>query len=173
MARKVLVLPYDENWKAEFQKIKQDLLRVLSGAVLSIDHVGSTCVEGLAAKPIIDIDILIKDYNCFELVKTKLESLEYIYEGDLGIKDRQVFKYADKPHFMKHHLYVCPSYSQEYKRHIAFRDHLQKNQADMKWYGDVKLLAAKRYPEDIERYMIAKAPCVAEILQRCNHVQDD
>jgi GrpB-like predicted nucleotidyltransferase (UPF0157 family) len=165
--KKVIVVPYDETWKIEFEIIREELLNVLNGHIISIEHVGSTSVEGLAAKPIIDIDIIIKDYNSFEMIKTKLASAGYFYEGDLGIKDRQVFKYEDKPHLMKHHLYVCPEYSEELKRHMAFRDYLRVHKEDCDWYGEIKLLAAKYYPEDIDSYMKAKKPCGAEILRRC------
>lgn len=165
---KVTVVPYKEIWKMEFKKIKEELVSILSGYIISIEHVGSTSVEGLAAKPVIDIDIIIKDYNSFEIIKAKLASIGYIHEGDLGIKDRQAFKYEDKPNLMKHHLYVCPEYSEELKRHIAFRNYLRVNKNDRDWYGEVKLLAAKYYPEDIDSYMKAKTPCVAEILHRCS-----
>jgi GrpB-like predicted nucleotidyltransferase (UPF0157 family) len=165
--KKVIVVPYNEMWKTELKKIKEELLSVLDGYIVSIEHVGSTSVEGLAAKPVIDIDIIIKDYNSFEIVKTKLFSIGYLHEGDLGIKDRQVFKYEDKSNLMKHHLYVCPEYSEELIRHIAFRDYLRVHQKDRDWYGEVKLLAAKYYPEDIDSYMKAKKPCGAEILRRC------
>ncbi|WP_330698371.1 GrpB family protein [Anaerocolumna sp. MB42-C2] len=165
--KKVIVVPYDKAWKTEFDKIKEELLNVLNSHMISIEHVGSTSVEGLAAKPIIDIDIIIKDYNSFESIKSKLASIDYFYEGDLGIKDRQVFKYEEKPNLMRHHLYVCPEYSEELKRHIAFRDYLRMNQKDRDWYGEVKLLAAKYYAEDIDGYMKAKKPCGAEILRRC------
>lgn len=84
----------------------------------------------------------------------------------MGIKDRQEFKYIDKTHLMKHHLYVCPEYSEELKRHIAFRNYLRTHKEDRDWYGEVKLLAAKNYPEDINRYMVAKKPCGAEILRK-------
>lgn len=86
----------------------------------------------------------------------------------LGIKDRQTFKYIEKPHLMKHHLYICPEYSEELKRHIAFRDYLRLNAVDRDWYGEVKMLSAKRYPEDIDSYMIAKSPCAVEIIRRCS-----
>ncbi len=165
--KKVIVVPFDETWKTEFEMIKEELLNVLNGHIISIEHIGSTSVEGLAAKPVIDIDIIIKDYNSFEIIKTKLASIGYSYEGDLGIKDRQAFKYEDKPNLIKHHLYVCPEYSEELKRHIAFRDYLRVHKKDRDWYGEVKLLAAKCYPEDIDSYMKAKKPCGAEILRRC------
>ena len=165
--KKVIVVPYDETWKQEFERIKTELLCVLEDCVTAIEHVGSTSVEGLAAKPVIDIDVVIKDYNSFEKVKERLSQIGYRHEGDLGIKDRQAFKYSEKPHLMKHHLYVCPAYSEELKRHIAFRDYLREHPQDRDWYGAVKTLAAKRYPEDIDSYMIAKSPCAVEIIRRC------
>ncbi len=135
--------------------------------IIAIEHVGSTSVEGLASKQVIDIDVIIKDYNSFEEIKSKLARVGYYHEGDMGIKDRQAFKYIDKSHLMKHHLYVCPEYSDELKRHIAFRDYLRTHKEDRDWYGEVKLLAAKYYPEDINSYMTAKKPCGAEILRKC------
>lgn len=165
--KKVIVVPYDEKWKHEFERIKTELLSVLENYIIAIEHVGSTSVEGIAAKPIIDIDIVIKDYNSLENVKEKLAQIGYTHEGDLGIKDRQAFKYGEKPHLMKHHLYVCPEYSEELKRHIAFRNYLRSHPDDRDWYGEVKMLAAKRYPEDINSYMIAKSPCAVEIINRC------
>ena len=167
--KKVIVMPYDETWKTEYEKIKEELEKELKEHIIGIEHVGSTSVEGLAAKPVIDIDIIIKDYNSFEALKAKLIEMGYTHEGDMGIKDRQAFKYSEKPHLMKHHLYVCPEYSAELKRHVAFRDYLRTHQEDREWYGSVKLLAAKHYPEDIERYMIAKHPCVEEILSKLNY----
>ncbi|MGB4439996.1 MAG: GrpB family protein [Sedimentibacter sp.] len=72
--------------------------------MLGIEHVGSTSVEGLSAKPIIDIDIVIKDYSAFELVKEKLALIGYVHDGNLGIKDREAFKYVSKEHLQQHHL---------------------------------------------------------------------
>ena len=68
---------------------------------------------------------------------------------------------------MRHNLYVCPSYSNELKRHIAFRDFLRANNAERDFYAVIKTLAAKHYPNDIESYMIAKNPCCKEILEKC------
>ena len=165
--KKVIVVSYDENWQAEFEQIRDELVVALGELIIDIEHVGSTAVPWLCAKPIIDIDVVIKDYNVFETVKSSLAEIGYVHEGDLGIKDRHAFKYDGKPHLMRHHLYVCPKYSEELKRHIAFRDYLRGNQADRKWYDTVKMQAAKRYPDDIESYMIAKSSCIVEILEKC------
>ncbi|MCL2050922.1 MAG: GrpB family protein [Lachnospiraceae bacterium] len=163
---KVVVVPYDEKWEIEFGRIKEELLLAIGSHILAIEHVGSTAVKGLAAKPVIDVDVIIKDYGIFEAIKEKLGQIGYIHEGDLGIKDRQAFKYENKKHLMKHHLYICPEYSEELKRHIAFRDYLRLHKDERDWYGETKMLAAKRYPQSIENYMLAKNDCVAEIINR-------
>ncbi len=78
----VIVEDYNPEWKNEFERIKNELLTVLSGKIDSIEHVGSTSVEGLSAKPIIDLDIVID--NNFEEVKEALESIEYFNVLDKG-----------------------------------------------------------------------------------------
>lgn len=161
----VVVEDYNPNWKIEFEKIKDELMMVLSDKIISVEHVGSTSVEGLAAKPIIDIDIVID--NNFEEVKIALESISYIYEGDLGIHGREAFKYYNKEHLMKHHLYVCNKDNKELYRHIKFRDYLKAHEVDRNRYGSVKKEMAKKYPEDIELYIDGKEPIILEIYKKC------
>ena len=165
--KEIIVVPYNENWKKEFEKITGELYPVLKDFILSIEHVGSTSVEGMYAKPVIDLNIIIEDYNSFEMVKSKLEELGYIHKGELGIKDRHAFKYPDKPHLMKHHLYVCPKYSEELKRHIAFRDFLREHKEERDALSKVKILATKYYPHDIDSYLIVKGPWVMDIYEKC------
>ena len=79
---KVIVQPYDKKWKADFEAIKAEIEEVIGDLIVGIEHVGSTAVEGMFAKPIIDIDVIIKDYSVFEKVVCKLSSAGYIHEGD-------------------------------------------------------------------------------------------
>ena len=164
---KVTVLPYDAAWKAEFEKIKNEIEGALGALAVRTEHVGSTSVEGLSAKPCIDLDVVIKDYSSFEEVKEKLAKIGYIHEGDLGIEGREAFDYADKPHLMKHHLYVCPHSSEELRRHIAFRDFLRSNPEAAQKYGKVKETAAELFPDDIDRYMSYKSHCIEELYKQC------
>ena len=143
---RVNVVPYNPTWKSAFESIKQELSYALGDLAISIEHVGSTSVEGLSAKPCIDIDVVIEDYSIFDQVVDKLSSIGYIHEGNLGIKDREAFKYTDKPHLLNHHLYVCPKYSQELHRHLTFRDYLRNNPDAMLKYGSIKETAAKLSP---------------------------
>ena len=164
---KVVVLPYDEGWIYDFEKIKNELEKALGDLIVGIEHVGSTSVKGLSAKPCIDIDIIIKDYSVFESVVNELNQIGYIHEGDLGIKHREAFKYSGKQHMPKHHLYVCPAYSEELRRHITFRDFLRKDPDAARRYSAVKEEAARLFPSDIDKYIEYKSPCIKELYAEC------
>ena len=164
---KVVVLPYDEGWIFDFEKIKNELEKALGDLIVGIEHVGSTSVKGLSAKPCIDIDIIIIDYSVFKSVVNELNQIGYIHEGDLGIKDREAFKYSDKQHMPKHHLYVCPAYSEELRRHITFRDFLRKDPDAARRYSAVKEEAARLFPSDIDKYIEYKSPCIKELYAEC------
>ena len=165
--KRVVVVPYDEAWKNAFEEIKTEIEAEIGDLIIGIEHVGSTSVEGMSAKPCIDIDVIIKDYSVFDEIVRKLGVIGYIHEGDLGIKDREAFKYADKSHLMTHHLYVCPRDSEELHRHIAFRDFLRKNPEAVKEYSMVKEKAAALFPDEIEQYIAFKAPCIEELYKEC------
>ena len=169
--KKVIVLPYDRAWKSAFEEIKKEIESVIGDLIIGIEHVGSTSVEGLSAKPVIDIDVVIKDYSVFDNVIDKLGSIGYIHEGNLGIEDREAFKYLDKPHLQTHHLYVCPQQSRELHRHITFRDFLRKNPEAAKRYGVVKEQAAQLFPNDIEKYIAYKSSCIEELYKICGRPQ--
>ena len=165
--KKVVVLPYDRIWKSDFEEIKREIEGAIGDLMIGIEHVGSTSVEGMSAKPIIDIDVIIKDYAVFDAVVRRLEAIGYVHEGNLGIKDREAFKYANKPHLRKHHLYVCPRQSEELHRHITFRDFLAKNPEAVKKYSAVKEKAAQLFPDNIEKYIEYKSPCIEELYRLC------
>ena len=169
---KVVVLPYDKAWLTAFEEIKNEIEAALGELAMGIEHVGSTAVEGLSAKPCIDIDIVIEDYACFASVVEKLKEIGYFHEGDLGIKDREAFCYENKPHLMKHHLYVCPRYSNELHRHLVFRDFLRSHPDAAKRYGAVKEKAAQLYAEDIDGYIAYKSPCILDLYAMCGLMEN-
>lgn len=160
---KVTVVPYDKEWKNDFEKIRNEISVALGDLILGIEHVGSTSVEGMWAKPCIDIDVIIKDYSVFEKVVCRLEKIGYIHEGNLGIEDREAFKYTNKPHLKLHHLYVCPQSSKELYRHVSFRNYLRGNPDAVVKYSSVKKAASKLFPFDIDKYMEYKSSCIKEM----------
>ena len=165
--RKVIVERYNEVWKSDFEAIKSKIEAAIGDLIIAIEHVGSTSVEGMSAKPCIDIDVVIEDYSVFEAVVKGLATIGYIHEGDLGIKDREAFKYADKPHLRQHHLYVCPKKSEELHRHVTFRDYLASHPESAREYSRVKEKAAELFPEDIDKYIAYKSPCIEELYKKC------
>lgn len=160
----MLIQKYTKNWADNFEKIKQKLETVLP-ITTKIEHVGSTSVPDLAAKNIIDIDIIYKvsefDISDFEEIKKALSKLGYFHNGNQGIKDREVFKRQNDKNEeqidevldkITHHLYVCPSESEELKRHLLFRDYLRQNVDARTRYQTIKYNLAKKANQDKKVY---------------------
>jgi GrpB-like predicted nucleotidyltransferase (UPF0157 family) len=137
-------------------------------ACIAIEHVGSTSIPGMTAKPIIDIDMVIQPKD-WEKVKARLEERGYIHRGDLGIKDRESFDLADealKSTLPTHHLYVCPVTSAELKRHIAFREYLKTHKTDRERLSSLKWTLAEAFDNDKYPYMDGKDTMVKEIVEK-------
>ena len=164
---KVTVLPYDSAWKTAFEEIRKEIEEAVGDLIVGMEHVGSTSVEGMSAKPCIDLDVIIPDYTVFDNVVDRLKVIGYFHEGDLGIPGREAFRYSGKSHLQNHHLYVCPQDSVELHRHITFRNFLRNHPEAVKKYSAVKETAARLFPDDIDRYMAYKAPCIQELYAQC------
>lgn len=163
MGKPVTVQKYSTQWKQDFEAIKAELEAALGELALRIEHVGSTSVEGLSAKPIIDIDVVITDENILGDVISALAKIGYHHEGNLGIEGREAFKYGHKEHLKKHHLYVCTQNSPELKRHISFRDHLRSHPEAVREYSRIKEEGAALYPDDMDKYIAYKSPFIEKI----------
>ncbi len=163
MGKPVVVEQYNEEWAADFQAIKAELNVALGNLALRIEHIGSTSVIGLSAKPIIDIDVVIRDVSLLEDVIDALGKVGYRHEGDLGIKGREAFKYDGKEHLRKHHLYVCAENSSELNRHIKFRDYLRSHPEAVVEYSRIKEKGAALFPDDMEKYIEYKSPFIEKI----------
>ncbi len=161
----VIVIPYDSKWQTAFYDIKETLFSKLKDNIIIIEHIGSTSVKGLAAKPIIDIDIVIDSMADFEVVKQKLAELGYRHEGDLGISGREAFSYSESP-FMAHHLYVCQKDSQALKEHLFFKTVLQTHKDLRDAYSNIKYAASKKHPYNIDCYIKEKDPFIKNILSK-------
>ena len=163
VTRHIVVVPYDKRWAQDFEDIASEIRDALCELALDIQHVGSTAVPGLSAKPIIDVDVVIRDYSVFDAVVRALQSISYYHEGDLGIASREAFGYDGKAHLRKHHLYVCPQDSPELKRHVAFRDYLRAHSEAAGEYGRIKEEGASLHPHDIEGYIEHKSAFIGRI----------
>ena len=164
--KSVVVEKWNPKWKDEFERIVDSLGEDVIYNSVKIEHVGSTSVEGLSAKPIIDLDIVIEN-DKFEIIKRLLNDKGYKHEGDLGIEGREAFSYSGKEELMTHHLYVCPKNSKELFKHITFRNFLENNPALAAEYSKVKEQAAVLYPDDIDKYMEFKSEIIEKIYKKC------
>jgi GrpB-like predicted nucleotidyltransferase (UPF0157 family) len=164
MTSPIAIQDYDPLWPQRFETLQSRIDAVLAGSITAIEHVGSTAVPGLAAKPIIDIDVLLTSAADLPLVISKLASLGYQHRGDLGIPSREAFRAP--PDDFPHHLYVCSPGSLEYRRHVAFRDYLRTHPRDASAYADLKRKLANQFAPDREAYTQAKSEFVAEVLRR-------
>ena len=163
-----LVEKYNPEWPKWFEKIKAFLGEKVTQACIRIEHVGSTSVPKMTAKPIIDLILVIEPRDS-EGVKTLLAERGYDYQGDQGIKDREVFKPRDvsKKNLVPcHHLYVCPEDSAELKKEIAFRDFLRQSKEYAERLSELKRSLAEEFNNDREAYMEGKAALCKEITER-------
>ena len=162
-----LVQKYNPEWPKWFEEIKAHLGEKVGQACIGIEHVGSTSIPEMTAKPIIDLILVIQPER-FAEIKALLEEHGYYHEGDKGIEDRKAFKIEDDSltNFIPpHHLYVCPKNSVELVKETALRDFLKRNKAYASRLCELKLELAERYHNNLEAYMEGKAALCREITE--------
>ena len=167
---KVIVLPYNPKWPEVFQELSGPVVNTLGSLLISVEHIGSTSVPGLAAKPIIDLSVIVEPED-LEAAKVKIVELGYQYLGDLGVEGRDAFRcLRARP---RHNFYLCPRDSLGLRNHLAVRDYLRANPEVAKEYGELKLSLAQQYPESVDKYTQSKTDFIIGILKKCNLSDDD
>lgn len=162
MAR-IVVVDYDPAWARHFEQLRASLWEAVHDAAISIEHVGSTSVPGLAAKPIVDLDIVVRSSEESATVIQRLDPLGYTHRGDLGIVGREAFR--NPPGGPTHHLYVCLEGSLGLRNHLAVRDYLRSHPDKAIAYGELKRQLAEKFPDDIDSYIDGKADFLQGILR--------
>lgn len=167
----IVVVSYNPDWQREFEQFKAVYEPLLAGHIVSVEHVGSTSVVGLAAKPILDIDIVIENRDKLAVIAKLLGSIGYEHRGDYGVPGREAFK-PIIPHVpfmgaMEHHLYVCIDGCLSLRNHLALRNYLRSNPEAVEAYGTLKMQLAKRFPHDLDSYLDGKTDLIVDILKKC------
>ena len=157
------ISPYNPDWPRQFTELRARLSPCLGDVASAIEHIGSTAVPGLAAKPIIDIDVVIPQYAKVITIIGRLARLGYVHQGNLGIENREVFNAP--PDSPPHHVYVCRRGSVALRNHLTFRDHLRRFPADLAAYAALKETLATT-SADAERYTNGKTDFVLSILSK-------
>lgn len=171
---KIEVEDYNSKWKSTFKELREIYDKQLHGIDVQIEHVGSTSVEGLSAKPIIDIDIIVKNESDKVRVISELSQLGYKHSGDLGIKGREAFSreseavpYSEDRIWMDHHLYLLIEGCDALLNHIELRDFLRRSPQAIKEYGQLKVELSRKYPYDIDAYIEGKTQFIIDVLKNC------
>ncbi len=163
LSEPVIIVKYDQHWEETFRTLRDEIAPFLNGLIVSIEHVGSTAIRGVAAKPIIDMDVVVRSREDIPRVIEKLTTLGYRHLGDLGIAGREAFESPKgKP---SHHLYVCNFDSGELRRHLVFRDYLRSHPEAALRYSELKKSLAGRYRNERDAYTEAKKDFVEKILR--------
>ena len=157
----VVIEDYNPHWPAQFADLATTVATALAPVLLHIEHVGSTAVPGLAAKPIIDLDAVVLSGDVRDAVR-RLEAVGYTHKGDQGIPGREAFRPPEGA--VPHHLYVCASDNPELAAHLRFRDALRADDDLATEYGRLKRELAARFGADRDGYCEAKTEFVRSVL---------
>jgi GrpB-like predicted nucleotidyltransferase (UPF0157 family) len=159
----ILVVDYDAEWPHHFETLRARLWPAVADVAIAIEHVGSTSIPGIAAKPIIDLSIVVPSRADVPAAIERLERLGYQHRGDLGVPDREAFNNPEGgPH---HNLYVCPQDTIGIVNQVTFRDHLRAHPLDADRYAALKKTLAQRC-ENIDAYVAGKTDFVLDVLRR-------
>jgi GrpB-like predicted nucleotidyltransferase (UPF0157 family) len=157
------VVDADPGWPRLYEFLCDRAAAALGRLTVTVEHVGSTSVPGLAAKPVIDLDVVIASRDDLPEAIERLASLGYVHVGDLGIAGREAFRRPDGD--PRHNLYVCAADSVELRRHLAFRDYLRAHPDEGAAYVELKRSLAVRHAYDIDAYAEGKSEFVQRILR--------
>jgi GrpB-like predicted nucleotidyltransferase (UPF0157 family) len=162
--RAVQLLDYDPEWPRSFQKIKGRIWPSVREVAVAIEHVGSTSIPGMIAKPVIDVDVVIASPSDLHLLISRLGTLGYLHRGNLGVEDRDAFRApeGDPPQ----HLYVCLQNTLALRNHLAVRDYLRTHPSEAVAYSTLKRRLVGQFPSDKERYQQGKTDLILSILRQ-------
>ncbi len=168
MTREMTVVPYDNKWPALYQAEKTLLTGILGDSIVDIRHIGSTSIEGMWAKPIIDIMIVVANIETVDAFTEKMRMNGYHAKGENGIPGRRYFQKLnpDKSGNHTHHVHVYQKGNPHISDELMFRDYLRIDIEAFREYFEVKKTASNQYRTSPVEYQDAKAPCIIRILAR-------
>ncbi|MEU9717393.1 GrpB family protein [Streptomyces sp. NPDC047976] len=158
----ITVVPYSDEWPVCFDQLAGTLraaLRSVPDAV--VEHVGSTSVPGLPAKPVLDVDVIVSGAEVSAAVAA-LQAIGYVHRGDLGVVGREAFRAPDED--PARHVYVCTRGTLNVRNHLAVREVLRRRADLREEYGAVKLALAADPRMDVPAYLAGKTAVLQKVL---------
>jgi GrpB-like predicted nucleotidyltransferase (UPF0157 family) len=159
----VSLSPYSTLWESRYRAEARRLTCYASGARYLLEHIGSTAIHGLDAKPIIDIAMQLPSLNQLPRWIKKLEAAGYSYKGEYGLAGRHFFTRGTP---VTHHLHLVAKNSEHWTNWIIFRDYLRTHPVEAKKYNQLKNNLARKYSHNRDAYTKAKTPLVKQLLEK-------
>jgi GrpB-like predicted nucleotidyltransferase (UPF0157 family) len=165
MDKEITIEEWHPNWSKQFENEKLKLKEILSDKVISIEHIGSTSIEGLGAKPILDIAIGVNDLEVVNEFIEPLKQIGYEFVYHKEFPERRFFR-KGKWRAGTHHLHFYQFEGEHWNNQILFRDYLRNNLDVLREYNQLKIDLARKYRFDRGAYTENKAPFIQKVLQK-------
>ena len=172
MPQHVVVVDYDDRWKERYAAESARLSAFLGQNLAAIWHIGSTSVEGLAAKPIIDIMAAVKSLNEVDGLAGKFCGMGYEYMGEFGISGRRYLRRGGDERTEQVHIFRADDF-ENIVRHLAFREYMRTHADGREEYASLKRQLALKFPYDIAAYCDGKEEYVSRIEKLALSLYDD
>lgn len=160
----VRVVPWDRRWAKAFEAARAEIEGSLGDAILGVEHVGSTSVPGLSAKPILDVLVLVPDFEAARMHIEVIEGLDYLFRPQEDIPDRHYFRRPRLGDVRTHHLSLATPRSHHARVTLAFRDALRADAELAGRYGELKRELEARFPRDRMAYIDGKTDFVLGVV---------
>ncbi|MCY3773280.1 MAG: GrpB family protein [Gemmatimonadetes bacterium] len=161
--------PYRNEWPVLYESEQEIIKSAIGDHIVDIQHVGSTAIVGMPAKPILDIAIAVDDFETARVCIAPLANLGYAFKGENGIPRRHYFQKGEP---CTHHIHMVEETSEEWTKLIQFRDYLRSNQRFAEAYRDLKIDLLERTNGDRKSYQAAKAVFIEEVIQQARETRN-
>ena len=165
MTQHITVLNYDPEWPLKYMRERDKITEILKDNCISIYHIGSTSVPGLAAKPIIDIMVAVRSLERVDMAAEKFADIGYEYLGEFGIAGRRYLRKGGDERTHQIHIFQADDWN-NIGRHLAFRDYMRTHEKERDEYAKIKKDLAQKFPYDIDGYCKGKENFVREMEER-------
>jgi len=167
LARKVEIVEYDPKWATLYIKEKRRIQAAVGHIVVAVEHVGSTAVPGLGAKPTIDIMVAVRRLSDADKCIEPLGSIGYEYQPqhEDTMPERRFFRRGEPPREQHYHLHMVEKRSEFWKQHLLFRDYLRTHPEKAGQYCELKKKLASKYGSDREGYTEAKTQFIESVVK--------
>ena len=165
MPQHITVVNYDPEWPSKYVRERDYITEILKDNCISIYHIGSTSVPGLAAKPIIDIMAVVRSLEEVDTVAEKFSEIGYKYLGEFGITGRRYLRKGGDERTHQIQIFQADDWN-NIGRHLAFRNYMRTHEKERHEYAKIKKNLAQEFPYDIDGYCDGKENFVREMEDR-------